>query len=57
MIRQQPVRQRIGKAVILTTFLLFPIIMNCFSPYIIIDRASQAVTSQDTFHFSFSAGK
>jgi hypothetical protein len=57
MIGQQPVRQRIGKGVILPTFLLFRSIMNSFSPYIKIDRASQGVTSQDAFRFSFSAGK
>ena len=57
MIRQQPVRQRIGKGVIFPTFLLFRSIMNSFSPYIKIDRASQGVTSQDAFRFSFSAGE
>jgi hypothetical protein len=57
MVRQPPVRQRIGKGLILTTFLLFPIIMNCFSPYIIIEWASQGVTSQDACRFSFSAGE
>ena len=41
MSRQAPIRQRIRKGVILTTFLLFPIIMNYFSPYVIIDGASQ----------------
>ena len=45
MIRQQPVRQRIRKGVILTTFLLFPIIMNYFSPYVIIDGASQGIVN------------
>ena len=30
---------------ILTTFLLFPIIMNYFSPYVIIDGASQGVVN------------
>ena len=35
----------------------FPIIMNCFSPYIIIEWASQGVTSHDACRFSFSAGE
>ena len=43
MIRQQPMRQRIRKGIILTTFILFPIIMNYFSPYVIIDGASQGI--------------
>ena len=45
MIRQQPMRQRIRKGVILTTFILFPIIMNYFSPYVIIDGASQGIVN------------
>ena len=45
MVRQQPLRQRIRKGVILTTFLLFPIIMNYFSPYVIIDGASQGIVN------------
>ena len=36
-------RQRIRRAFILVTFLLFPLILNFFSPYIIIDGASQGV--------------
>jgi ferredoxin-type protein NapH len=43
MIRQQPMRQRVRKGIILTTFILFPIIMNYFSPYVIIDGASQGI--------------
>ena len=45
MIRQQPLRQHIRKGIILTTFLLFPIIMNYFSPYVIIDGASQGIVN------------
>ena len=45
MPRQAPLRQRIRKGVILTTFLLFPIIMNYFSPYVIIDGASQGIVN------------
>ena len=36
-------RQRIRRTFILVTFLLFPLILNFFSPYIIIDGASQGV--------------
>ena len=43
MIKQLPRRQRIRRGVILTTFILFPIIMNYFSPYVIIDGASQGI--------------
>jgi|WetSurMetagenome_2_1015567.scaffolds.fasta_scaffold1322713_2 hypothetical protein len=57
MIRQRPVWQRIGRGLILTTFLLFPMFMNYLSPHIIIERASQGVTSQDACRFSFSAGE
>ena len=45
MSRQAPLRQRIRKGIILTTFLLFPIIMNYFSPYVIIDGASQGIVN------------
>lgn len=45
MIRQQPMLQRIRKGIILTTFILFPIIMNYFSPYVIIDGASQGIVN------------
>jgi ferredoxin-type protein NapH len=36
-------RQRIRKAILLVMFLAFPIIMNFFSPYVIIDGASQGI--------------
>ena len=51
MVRQAPTRQRVRKGIIIGTFLLFPIIMNYFSPYIIIDGAARGVI------FSFSAGR
>jgi ferredoxin-type protein NapH len=44
-IKQQARRQRIRKGLILATFLLFPIIMNYFSPYVIIDGASQGIVN------------
>lgn len=36
-------RQRVRKALILVSFLLFPITMNYFSPYLIIESASQGI--------------
>jgi ferredoxin-type protein NapH len=38
-------RQRIRKALILLSFLLFPVIMNYFSPYVIIAGASEGVVN------------
>jgi ferredoxin-type protein NapH len=43
MFKQLPLRQRIRKALIIMAFLSFPITMNFFSPYVIIDGASQGV--------------
>lgn len=43
MNRQLPLRQRIRKALIILTFLSFPITMNYFSPYIIIDGAANGI--------------
>ncbi len=43
MVKQPPLRQRIRRGVILVSFILFPITMNYFSPYVIIDGASQGV--------------
>jgi polyferredoxin len=45
MIKQQPLRQRTRQALIIGSFLLFPIIMNFFSPYVIIDGASQGIVN------------
>jgi ferredoxin-type protein NapH len=36
-------RQRVRKALLIVSFLLFPVIMNYFSPYVIIDGASQGI--------------
>ncbi len=47
-----PRRQRIRKAVILTTFLFFPIILNYFSPYVIIDGASQGIVNGSLIMFA-----
>lgn len=38
-------RQRARKTLLLVMFLLFPIIMNYFSPYVIIDGASQGIVN------------
>jgi hypothetical protein len=37
MTRQLPMRQRIRKALVILAFLSFPITMNYFSPYVILD--------------------
>jgi ferredoxin-type protein NapH len=44
-VAQLPFRQRIRKALIITTFLLFPIIMNYLSPYVIIEGARTGVVN------------
>ena len=41
--KQQVLRQRVRKALLIGSFLLFPVIMNYFSPYVIIDGASQGI--------------
>ena len=38
-------RQRTRKALLILSFLLFPIIMNYLSPYVIIDGASQGIVN------------
>jgi ferredoxin-type protein NapH len=43
MVKQQATRQRIRKATILVSLLLLPITLNYFSPYVIIDGASQSI--------------
>jgi ferredoxin-type protein NapH len=43
MILQRTRRQRTRQALIILSFLLFPIMMNFFSPYVIIDGASQGI--------------
>lgn len=45
MVKQPPLRQRIRRGVILVSFIIFPIIMNYFSPYVIIDGASQGIVN------------
>ena len=44
-------RQQIRRALIIVSFLLFPIIMNYMSPYVIIDGASQGIANGSLFVF------
>ncbi len=43
MNRQLPRRQRLRKGLLLIAFLTFPITMNYFSPYVIVEGASQGI--------------
>jgi len=43
MLRQLPKRQRVRKTLVILTFLTFPITMNFFSPYVIIDGAMNGI--------------
>lgn len=52
MLKQAPRRQRIRKAAILISFILFPIILNYFSPYVIIDAASQGIVNGSLIVFA-----
>ena len=52
MARRQPTRQKIRKALIIFSFLLFPITINYFSPYVIIDGASRGVVNGSFISFS-----
>lgn len=45
MAKQQARRQRIRKGMILISFLLFPVIMNYLSPYVIIDGAMNGIVN------------
>ncbi len=49
---QLAVRQRVRKALIIISFLLFPVIMNYLSPYVIIDGAAQGIVSGSLIVFS-----
>jgi len=51
MIRQLPMRQRIRRALVLVTFLSFPITMNFLSPYVIIDGAMNGVVNGSLIMF------
>lgn len=45
LLNPRATRQRIRKALLLVSLLLFPIFMNFFSPYVIIDGASQGTVN------------
>lgn len=45
-------RQRLRRAIILVSFLLFPVTINYFSPYIIIDGASKGIVAGSFITFS-----
>jgi len=51
MARQSPTRQRIRRLLILLSFLLFPVIMNYLSPYVIIDGAMNGVVNGSLIMF------
>jgi ferredoxin-type protein NapH len=51
MIRQLPLRQRVRKGLIILTFLTFPITMNFFSPYVIIDGAAAGILNGSAIVF------
>jgi len=42
-VKQLPTRQRIRKALVFISFLLFPLTLYYFSPYIIVDSAAQGI--------------
>ncbi|MBN2119014.1 MAG: 4Fe-4S binding protein, partial [Anaerolineales bacterium] len=51
MNQQLGTRQRIRKALIIISLLLFPVTMNYFSPYVIIDSASQGIVNASLIMF------
>ena len=52
MNRQLPLRQRLRKAAIILMFLTFPITMNFFSPYVIIDGAMNGIINGSLVMFA-----
>jgi ferredoxin-type protein NapH len=52
MIKPRSLRQRTRKAVLIVSFLLFPITMNYFSPYVIIDGSSQGIINGSLVMFA-----
>jgi polyferredoxin len=52
MIKQLATRQRVRKALLLSSMLLFPITMNYFSPYVIIAGASQGIINGSMLVFA-----
>lgn len=45
MARQKPVRQRWRRALLLLSFIAFPVTMNYFSPYLIVDSAFKGIVN------------
>ncbi len=52
MVRSHVLRQRVRKALLILSFLLFPITMNYLSPYVIIDGASQGTVNGSLVAFT-----
>jgi len=52
MKRSRATRQRVRSALLILSFLLFPITMNYLSPYVIIDGASQGILSGSAVIFA-----
>lgn len=51
MIKQIPSRQRVRKALVISSFLLFPVTMNFLSPYVIVDGAANGVVNGSLIMF------
>ena len=51
MLKQLPQRQRIRKALVILTFLSFPVTMNYLSPYVIIDGAMNGIVNGSLIMF------
>lgn len=51
-LKTRPVRQRTRKALLIVSFLLFPLFMNYLSPYVIIDGASQGIVNGSLVMFA-----
>ena len=51
MLHQLPIRQRLRKALVILTFLSFPITMNYLSPYVIIDGAANGILNASVVMF------
>ena len=52
MVKQLPVRQRVRKGLLMLSFLLFPITINFFSPYLIMDAGRQGIINGSLIMFA-----
>ncbi len=52
LVKQHPTRQRVRQALLILSFLLFPITMNYLSPYVIIDGASRGIVNGSLVTFT-----